>query len=848
MPDAFGLEPAASDQRPTVSNANSEAERLRILGDLFGRASDLAESDWVRFLQTETADADMQDEVLRLLRLSDSATDFFEELTDQIGAFAEGIGRLEVGHVLSRRFRIERFLARGGMGEVYQAEDLELGGLVAVKIMNAAVASTPGSLERFRAEIRLSRQISEPHVCRVYDVANDIDPLGGELVYFTMELLQGVTLRDRIVARGPFSPAEAKQIVRQMAEGLDAAHKLGILHRDFKSGNVMLCGEGERLRVVITDFGLSRLAGDQGAAGMDGGTAAYSAPEQGKSPQETARTDIYSLGVVLHEMVTGSLPSPDTKTPKLAISALPTAWQGAITRCLERDPARRFESAAEVAHALGCGEERRGWTRRFWIGSTAALVTAAGTWWRFGTSSVSHVNPPSLAVLPFETDDPRASYIADGVADRLVDSLARVPGLRVLARTAAQRLPDSARNFAAAGKRLNVRYLVAGAVRKGAGKKLRIETEVLEASTGFVVWSGTNEISIEELDGLSASVSRALIHALRIDAQPAELGAMERRLTTNPEAYQLYLLGRYHAARRSSDSLRESVRVLESAVKLDPKFAGAFAALAYSYYDLSARDGEDWPSLMGKSMETARKALNLDSNQAEAYLAIGCNQYTWDWNWDAAEASYRKSIALDPSAAEPHRRLATVLSRRARFAEAVKEADRSIDLDPLDTGRKVSRATITFYAGQVDEAIREYRELVSSDPGYEFIYLPMSDALTKKGLLDEAIAACEHAAVATHRASYAISALARLYALAGRRQDAEAILNELRNRFESRHALAAHIAYVYMGLDDRDRAFEWLERAYSQKDSDLILLRVGPEYEFLRSDPRYSDLLRRMRL
>jgi eukaryotic-like serine/threonine-protein kinase len=835
------------------------SDRWTAITELFSRAAELSADMRQSFLETECGDADIRAEVSRLLTLSESAERYFEGLK---APTASGAPQLEAGYLLSHRFRMTRFIARGGMGEVYEAEDLELGGRVALKTMKASLALREGSLQRFREEIRLARSINSVNVCRVYDVARGMNAHGGEFVYFTMELLDGETLLERLAERGPLGLQEIAAIVTQMTAGLDAAHRIGILHRDLKGGNVMLCREGGSERVVITDFGLSRaMESDAGASDrIDGVTPEYVAPEQLEGEAETRATDIYSLGIVIYEMATGVTPfrggtpteiarrrlTETPMSPRELRRDLPAAWERAILRCLEREPGRRYGSAGELATALVGGRERSALSRRAWIGIAAAGTLAAGAvWQRWGSIWIAG-EPPSLAVLPFRAQGD-LGYLADGIADRLTDSLTAVPGLRVISRSASLRFRDGGQKVAEFGRRFRVRYVVSGGVRRDS-RSLHVTTDIVEASTGFQVWGGTQDVEMDQVETIAQGLTRAVIHSLKLDARPAVLSEFDRRLTGSPEAYQAYLMGRYYGARRTREGLELSVAQLERAVQLDSKFAAAFAALGFSYFDLSTRDRQDWADPLGRALSAAQRALELDPKSADGHMVIACIKWRWEWDWPGAEQAFRKTLELNPRLALARRYYSQLLAWSGRSAEAVKEVDEAADMDPLNPSIQSLRATVRLYAGQTDEALELYQAVMRSDPAYENVYIPMSDALERKGRLADAIASCERGAALTKRASYAISSLGRLYGLAGRTREAKEILDELLARYASHQASPIEVAYVYMGLGDRDRTFEYLERGYVARSSNLLLLKVGPEFESLRGDARYAGLLRKLKL
>ena len=837
---------------------NPLAESWTAINDLFSRAIERATEERERFLAAACPDERIRDEVSRLLALADSAERFFEVFSGDLAFAAEP--QLEPGWLISNRFRITRFLARGGMGEVYEAEDTELGGRLALKMMRASLSVREGGLSRFREEVRLTRSINSPNVCRAYDVGRDRDRDGNEFLYFTMELLDGATLAERLEERLRFSPSEAFEIARQMAAGLDAAHRAGILHRDLKPGNVMLCPDRERERVVITDFGISRAIDSSGRSGgaTDGATPDYAAPEQLAGGPETQATDIYSFGVVLYEMMAGVTPSRSAslskgagdpveypKRPPAIRRDLPARWEKAILRCLEQAPARRFGTAGEVIAALA--ERPLPMARRTALLLACGAVGAgAAVWQRWGRIWIAGP-PPSIAILPFQAGDERLVVFAEGIADRLSDAITLAPGVRVISRAAAERYGPAVQSLADFGKKFRVRYVVAGDVR-GTPQRLHVTAEVIEASTGFQLWSGTFDFDSAQIETAAPTLNRAVIATLHLDAQPATLREFDRRLTSSPEAYQLFLLGRYYAARRTRESLEQSAEALSQAVKLDPSFASAYASLAFSYFDLSTRDREDWGDPLARSLAAAQRALSLDPNLADAHMVIACIKWRWQWDWKSAEEAFLKTLGLKPSLALAHRYYAQLLSWSARHQEAIREVDEALDLDPLNLSVQVLRATTRLYAGRIDDALQLYEAVAHANPEYENLYVPMADALEAEGKVGDAIASCERGVALTKRASYALSSLGRLYGITGRIRDAQQILEELLDRYARREASPVEVAYVYLGLGDRDRAFEWLGRGFAARSSNLLLLKVGPEFAPLRGDPRYAALMAQLKL
>lgn len=839
-----------SGDAPRTGRPEALRENLK---ELFEQAVDLDPAGREILFERSAADTATREELLRLLGYRERAAEYFSRLSDEIQSLVRIEPLLECGERLEGRFAIVRFLARGGMGEVYEAEDQELGGRVGLKVMRPGMVAHAGGLQRFRDEIRLARGISSPHVCRVYDVGRHQES-GRELIFFTMELLEGETLSDRLAREGPFPTEAARDLVWQMALGLDAAHRAGVLHRDFKSRNVMLCGDGAGTRVVITDFGLSRQLGRETAAGLlDGATPAYVAPEQVERQEETERTDLYSFGVVLFEMMTGELPFRgeshlDTIRRRLTEPApplrrlrpdVPRSWETAILRCLERDPARRFASVLEAARSLGVYRDRRTISRRpVLIGAAAATVVAVAAWRLSFTPAVP--TGPVLAIEALEAPEP-LRFLADGVADRIADDLTDLPGLRVLSRAATGRLRSG---YAPAN--LQPTHVLSGAVAAN-GDQYRI-TLRLASAAGAEEWTRTRDVTRAELEGSSRAFVRELVHALGIDLLPAQMAHMDRALTGDPVAYEQYLLGRYWLARRDPAWLDESVRYLKEAVARDPAFAAAHAALGSALSHQAAVDGIYRPNLVQDSNQEALRALGLNASDAEAHLVLARNAYAWEWDWKGAEEHFRRALELRPRLAMAHQAYASMLELEGREQEALEQADAAIDLDPLDPAFAIVRADVLLAMGRADEAIEQHRRLLSADPAYANGYVQLSGAYAAKRLLPQAIEAAQRAVDLTHRASFALAQLGYVLALAGQADAAASILQELERRYRGSQASPSEVAQIYLGRGDLDKSFQWLALGIPIHDFELTGLKVDPQYRVLRGDPRYHDLLARIQL
>ena len=834
------------------------------LKTLYEQALDLESQDRDRLLESEGADSETREQILRLLAYHQDAASYFSRLSDEIRSLAVTDPLLSPGEKLGDRFVVSRFLAQGGMGEVYEAEDLELGGRVALKVMRPGIAAHAGSLERFRREILLARKVNSPHVCRVHDVARHLGG-GQDLIFFTMELLDGETLSDRLAREGSLAIDTAAEILRQMAAGLAAAHKVGVLHRDFKSSNVMLCPDGGRTRVVITDFGLARQLGgsDKQSDLADGATPAYVAPEQLESREDTQQTDIYSLGVVLFEMTTGTLPfrgesivdtarmrlNVDPPNPRNLRPDLPRAWETTILRCLERDPARRFRQVDDVPAGIGTRGSPSTLRRVVLVSAAVAVLVLLAAF------ATHYLNPaptgrraPSLAILNLQASAGE-EFLAEGLADRISDELTEIPRLRVLTRRMTRRLSTGTQTVPGLPPDSQPTHFLSGTLSKQ-GDHYRIALQMAAFGTGVQVWSATRDVTRAELEGAGRLFALGIVRSLEIPLLPAQISRVERPLTANGTAYENYLLGlgRYYFVRRDPEYLDESVRHLQAAVAADPAFAAAHAALATSLAFRASVNGIYRPDEVAASNREASRALDLDPTLPEAHVVLGINAQSWDWDWKLAEEHFRRAINIKPQLAQPHYGYARMLYPLGRLTEALAEIDKALQLDPLDRSAQVIRGVILMDMGRTDEAIAQQRSVTSADPALSTAYIQLSCSYTAKRMLAEAEEAARHAVELTHQESYALAQLGHVYALGGRRPEAEAILAELERRFDTGHAAPSEVAAIYGGWYDLDKTFEWLARGLAARDVELTALKVDPQFSFLRGDQRYQRLVAQLHL
>jgi len=780
------------------------------------------------------------------------------------------------GDTAAGRFQILAFLGRGGMGEVYEAFDSELQESVALKTIRPDVASDPRIVECFKGEVTRARQIVSPNVCRVYDMFRHRRESGEDVVFLTMELLSGETLAETLRTRGKYTTAEAFPLICQLSEGLAAAHDAGIIHRDFKSSNVMLVPQGESMRAVITDFGLARNTIDgnrKSQAATDpfdeGGTPAYMAPEQVEGKPVTFATDVYALGVVAYEMVTGRQPfegetamatavkrlQERPPSPRALVPDLDRPWESAILRCLEQDPAKRFQNAREIIQAIA-GEDlsvsrhpRKRWIA--WGAAAMLALTMSSAAYFVGTlgkrAPEPNPAPPrySIAVLPFKNLDSarKSKYFSDGITDELIDGLTQVSDLRVIARSSAFRFEDSALPLQDIARQLGVRYLIIGTVQRDNGR-LRLTAKLMDPANGFQLWSKAFDDDEREAFSFRAQTVWAITAALGIRPSSPPPGPV---VATNSAAHSDYLMGRFLLAKRTDAGLAEALTYFESAAAGDPKYAPIQTGLAETYSVMAERGLLPSMAAHQKSKEAALRALSLDNTLAESYVALGTLSSTSGKDFRAAETYYLQALALNPGLATAHQSYSYMLSKLRRFDESLHQARLALEIDPFSNPANINLAVQFFYTRDYQALVQQCRKMLELDPQHFVAHLLLAEAMAHLG--DGPAAYRELEAVGDRPKDHPLTVRthAEVGTVLGRPDLAEIDLQSLlREKKRTDSFASSYIAIVYAGLGQKDRAFEWLEKAYAEHDSFLSVLQVYPAYDSLRSDPRYASLLSRL--
>jgi serine/threonine-protein kinase len=747
-----------------------------------------------------------------------------------------------IGKTLSH-YRVVEEIGAGGMGVVHRARDERLGRDVALKVLPAGALSGDAARERFRREALTLSQLNHPHIATIYD----LDRQEG-VDFLVMEYIPGRTLAQMIAERS-LAESEVASIGCQIAEALEEAHEQGIVHGDLKPENVIVTPKGW---VKVLDFGLATLRGpvleSAETAAYTGenlvqGTLPYMAPEQLLRGQTDARTDLYSMGVVLYEMWTGKLPFQETLAPAL-IEAIchrppvaPGKWnpglsrlaESIVLRLLHKDPARRYQTAGELNADL----------RR--VSTTGPASFARDE----AARAAAQPRIESIAVLPLEnlSGDPEQDYFADGMTEALIAGLAKIRALRVISRTSVMRYKGQRIALPEIARALDVNAIVEGSVLRSANR-VRITALLVDTATDRHLWAETYEREVGDILALQSEVARAIAGEIQVTITPQEVARLARPIAIDPDAYHAYLKGRYHWERRSEEGLKKALHFFQEAIDHDPTYAPAYAGIADYYITLGNYNMVDSHEAYPKSKAAALKALEMDPGSAEAYTSLGSMKGSYEWDRAGAERDFRRAIVLNPNYATAHHWFADHLVSLGRFDEGIAEIAVAQSLDPLSPSISADAGGYQFYAGRYDKAIELIEKTLEQDPGFARSYTQLGGIYEQMGRYEEAMAAFEKSKEVSGSATYSLTALAHAHALAGRREDAERMLKQLeeigKRKFVSSYSLAA----VHVALGDFDRAFEYLDRALKGHDRALVWIKVAPRFARVRSDPRFRVVLR----
>ena len=739
------------------------------------------------------------------------------------------------------RYRLLERIGAGGMGEVWKAHDARLDRIVAVKmLLRGALGplSNDTGRERFRREALTLSRLSHAGIATVFDFDSE-----GDHDFLVMEFLPGGTLESRL-REAPLPLAQIQSLGAAVADALEDAHRHGVLHRDLKPGNVALTTDG---RPKILDFGLARLLSGDAVTGrltQEGtvmGSLAYMAPEQLAGEEEDSRTDVYALGATLFELATGQRPFAKDRpqalmfaivnTPAPSVRSLrPDAtvdFDRLIASCLEKDRERRPASAAAVAEAL----------RRLPASDSGDPSPA-----------LARGMIRSIAVLPFRnvSQDPQQEYFADAMTEAVISDLARIKALRVISRTSAMKYKGTALSLPEVGRELNVEAILEGSAHL-VGERVRLSVRLIAARTDETLWAERYDRQLEDVLDLQSKLAERVAREIALQLTPTEITQLARRHVVNPEAHLEYLKGRHSAWGGSPDGVELGLRHVKRAIELDPDFAAAWSALADCQIIRATRGMAPPAEAASEAMAAARRALELDPSLADAHVSIGVVQMHTGV-LQGGIRSLRHAIELNPALALAHNMLARALSSFERHEEALAAAQTSVSLDPLAVMLHTILADVYYFARQYEKAVLSYRMAIELDSRFASAHTDLARALEALGRFDEARAAYETGRRLSGSIAGPSFGLAHLEAAAGNVAEARRMLDALTTARAQRVVSAWGIGALHASLGDIDEAYRWLEIAVQEKASGLILLRVHPRLDPIRSDARYWPLVRRVGL
>jgi serine/threonine protein kinase/tetratricopeptide (TPR) repeat protein len=737
---------------------------------------------------------------------------------------------LTSGTVVSH-YRVIEKIGAGGMGEVYLAEDTELNRKVALKFLPPHLCQDADCRARFKREAQAAAKLSHPNIITIHEV----NEYSGR-PFFTMEYIEGDSLVDFIKKRD-HSTEKIIDLSIQICEGLNKAHQAGIIHRDIKPSNILIDKDG---RAKILDFGLAAIKGVDKLTktGSTLGTLNYMSPEQTRGEEVDYCSDIFSFGAVLYEMITGQLPFKGEHEPAIIYSigyeepeplarfksGVPDELQGIVTKTLAKDKKLRYQHVDDLLVDLKA----------------------------FCRQSAFHVlaKQPSIAVLSFAnlSSDPEQEYFCDGMAEEIINALSHMENLQVVARTSALSFKGQAIDIREIGRRLGVKTVLEGSVRRS-GNRLRITTQLVDVASGYHLWSEKFDRDLEDIFVIQDEISLAVVENLRVRLQIGDETRLAKRHTEDPVAYGLYLKGRYFWNKRSEEDIKKAMSLFKQATQADSGYAPAYAGLADCYIILAYYDILPPKEAFPAAKAAAEKAIGFDASLAEAHTSLASVALYYDWDWQDAEREFKNAIKFNPGYSTAYQWYAEYLAFMGKYDESICMGKRSMELDPLSPIVASNLAGFYWAGGQYDTAIEEYRKALEMDSnlGVARIYLGLTYAMAER--YDEAIAELQMGIdLSGGDDSPHQGILGAIYGLAGRIDRGQQLLNRVIALSKTKYISPFQIATSYLALGQKELAFKWLDRAYAERDHWMVSVKVNPMFRSLRTDARFIELLRKMKL
>ena len=843
-----------------------QPEQWQKIETVFFAALPMPRSEWDAFVSDECdGDVELSGRILALLNEDEDSTldllnnSFFELGARIITAEDDLLEGHELGH-----YRIERMLGRGGMGTVYLAEDTRLGRFVALKVLPTAFIDGSFAVKRFHREARAASQINNENVAHIYEFG-DIDGR----YFMAMEYVAGHTLRE-LIKDGSLDREKIANYATQAANALAAAHQTSVIHRDIKPENIAIRNDGV---VKVLDFGLAQqkatLDNPGSLSGILMGTTSYMSPEQVRAQDLDERTDIWSLGVVIYEMLTGKRPfQGETPTelhaailadelPHTKLDERDNRLYKIAEKCLQKERSERYLTTESLVNDLrsitsGGGSRKK---KLWWTGTAVlAAVIAAGVLglWLFGIGTPGTVSAKpieSVAVLPFVNDSgtPDKEYLADGITETLASSISQIPSLTVKARSSVFKYKGRQFDAVSAGRDLSVQAVLLGRVAESNGQ-LALNLSLVDVASGKQIWAREYARPASELPNLQKQVALDVSAELNRRLSGADAQKVARVYTTNPEAFDDYLYGRFYWNKRTGKDMKKSIDYFKKALEIDPDFALAYAGLADSQVLMSSYGGVSPSESFPKAKAYALKALQLDDSLAQAHTTLSYILFNYDWNFEESDKQMARALELNPNYATAYHWYGNgLLLATGRFDESIEAMKHARRLDPLSLIINADLGTSYLYALRLDEAIDQFKNTLEMDGNFYYAHLYLGRAYLLRGDYQQALDELDEAARLEDDPRI-FMLRSRVYAKMGRRPDALRMLKALKMQDETEYISNFDYAVVYSGLGDNDRAFEYLEKGYRAHDGNLVYVKVDPLFADLRTDPRYIGLARRIGL
>jgi eukaryotic-like serine/threonine-protein kinase len=861
-----------------------EPQRWQQVNDLFQSAVERAPAERTAFLEQAChGDEGLRREVESLIALDERAENFIETPAFEVAPellTSERTGAM-IGELIGH-YRIESLIGVGGMGEVYLARDERLGRRVALKFLPERLTADKMQLSRFESEARAASALNHPNILTVYEIGTD-----GDRQFIATEFIEGLTLRASL-ADGGMNSCDALGIAVQVASALTAAHEAGVVHRDIKPENIMLRPDGY---AKVLDFGIAKLTEArptsehhelattgtlQTRPGLVLGTARYMSPEQARGQKVDARSDIWSLGAVLYEMVVGIAPftgeTPSdciasilTKEPSPLSGVLPDVplkLEEILQKALRKDRDERYQTARELlgdlhtlkgemelagpaARAGGIVRQIKRHQRGLLLMLAVAILAAGAFLYSF---FFVHSSPPpnekSIAVLPFEnlSEEKSSAYFADGIQDEILTRLSKIADLKVISRTSTQRYKDTSQSPSQIAHQLGVANLLEGSVQR-TNDQVRVNVQLITAANDTHLWAETYDRKLTDIFVVESDIATTIAKTLQARLTGAEKEAIAKRPTANRDVYELYLKGRFFWNKRTAADLRKAIEYFNQALDKDPGYAPAYAGLSDAYLILSQYGAASPADSFPQAIVAAKKAIELDDTLAEAHTSLACSLAYYDFDFGQSVKEFERAIQLNPNYATAHHWLSNgVLSALGQFERAIAEGKRAVELDPLSLVINTDLGQDFFYARRYDEAIVHLRKTIEMDPRFYFAHWVLGTTLQLKGQLSEAVAEYNKAVELNDDPSV-LALLGQAYARAGQRDEAQKILVHLNEEAKSRYVQAYSFVLMYLALGDKERAIDEMERAYRERDANVAQIRTDPMLDDLRGNPRFEVLV-----